>query len=48
MTRHLRWDSTGIVAMTPIQFASDVHKPGFLPPAPTGQTLVHSHCRAQD
>lgn len=26
MARHLRWDSTGIVAMTPIQFASDVHK----------------------
>ena len=32
MTRHLRWDSTGIVAMTPIQFASDVHKSGFLLP----------------
>jgi hypothetical protein len=32
MTRHLRWDSTGIVAMTPIQFASDVHKSAFLLP----------------
>ncbi len=30
MTRHLRWDSTGIVAMTPIQFASDDHKSCFL------------------
>jgi hypothetical protein len=29
-TRHLRWDSTSIVAMTPIQFASDVHKSAFL------------------
>lgn len=26
------WDSTGFVAMTPIQFASDVHKSGFLLP----------------
>jgi|GEM_PF-1402866 len=35
MTRHLRRDSTGIVAMTPIQFASDVHKSCFLLPPGT-------------
>src|SRR5271165_1730210 len=38
--------STGIVAMTPITIRERRSQVRFL--APTGQTLVHSHCRAQD